>query len=46
MDHENYPVILPSNQIYSLNGLEQTKKLIKMNNGQVAEKYYCLITNT
>ena len=46
MDHENYPVMLPSNQIYSLRGLEATKKVIKPSLGKYIEQYYCKFTST
>lgn len=46
MDHENYPVMLPSYQIYSFKGLEDTKKTTKTNNGKVNEEYYCKFTET
>lgn len=46
MDHENYPVMLPSYQIYSLRGLEDNKKVTKGSNGKVVEEYYCKFTET
>lgn len=37
MDHENYPVVLPSKYIYSISALEKTEK---------NEEYYCAVTET
>ena len=37
MDHENYPVALPSGQIYSISGLKSTS---------INNKFYCMITET
>ena len=36
MDHENYPIALPSGQIYSISGLESIS----------VDKFYCMITET
>lgn len=38
--------MLPSYQIYSFKGLEDTKKTTKTNNGKVNEEYYCKFTET
>jgi hypothetical protein len=46
MDHENYPMMLPSHQIYSMKGLESTKKMIKHTSGKHIEQYYCKFTST
>lgn len=37
MDHENYPVALPSKYIYSVSALGQTEK---------KDEYYCAVTET
>lgn len=39
--------MLPSNQIYSVTGLESTKKITKQSNsGKIIEEYYCPNTET
>lgn len=37
MDHENYPVVLPSKYIYSSSALSAS---------EVDEQYYCAVTET